>query len=137
MLVSLSPGAVAPQRGSPGAAGYDLCALQGGCVPARGQLLVSTGVGLALPAGRMGEIRSRSGLAVRDGVVAFHGVIDEDFRGEVKVLLISNSNLDFAFDAGTRIAQLVVVPVDHPEVVMADKLPETVRGAGAFGSTGV
>ena len=137
MLVSLSPGAAAPQRGSPGAAGYDLCALQGGVVPARGQLLVSTGVSLALPAGRMGEIRSRSGLAVREGVVAFAGVIDEDFRGEVKVLLLNNSDLDFAFDTGARIAQLVIVCVEHPEVVMTDRLPETVRGVGAFGSTGM
>ncbi|NBC18261.1 MAG: dUTP diphosphatase [Bacteroidetes bacterium] len=100
--------------------------------------LVDTGLQIALPAGHEGQVRPRSGLAMRHGVTVLNspGTIDADYRGEVKVLLINHGPEPFTIERGERIAQLVVAPHAHVEWAVRDALEETVRGPGGFGSTG-
>lgn len=130
----------APRRQTIGAAGYDLCAAEAAVLMPYERRLIGTGFAWAIPDFYVGLIRPRSGLALRDGAHVMAGVIDADFRGEVKVLLI---NMDQAkplhIEAGERIAQMIVVPIwgdtkGEPPVV--DHLPDTYRGGGGFGSTG-
>lgn len=137
LLVALSRDSQPPSRGSERAAGYDLRAVADVVVPPWERVLVPTGLKIALPPDTMGEIRSRSGLASKSGIFAFHGLLDEDYRGEVHVLLISMTGQPFEVKKGDRIAQLVVVPVVHPSVEVVETLPASARGEGGFGSTGL
>ena len=99
---------------------------------------VPTGLAFALPAGFEGQVRPRSGLALKAGVTCLNtpGTIDADYRGEVKVILINLGEADFAIRRGDRIAQLVVAPVIQAGWREVDSLEVTARGAGGFGSTG-
>ena len=100
--------------------------------------LVPTGVALELPVGFEGQVRPRSGLALRHGVTCLNtpGTIDADYRGEVKVLLVNLSSETFTVQRGERIAQLVVAQVARAELEEVDVLSQSRRGAGGFGSTG-
>ena len=100
--------------------------------------LVPTGLQVALPAGYEGQVRPRSGLAMRHGITVLNspGTIDADYRGEVKVLLVNHGSEPFAIERGERIAQLVVARHAHVTWTVDTELEETVRGAGGFGSTG-
>ncbi len=102
------------------------------------RMLVPTGLVLAIPAGFEGQIRPRSGLALRHGVTVLNapGTVDADYRGEVKVLLVNLGNDDYIVRRGERIAQLVIAPVHQVELHVAARLDETGRGSGGFGSTG-
>jgi dUTP pyrophosphatase len=136
----LDPRATVPVRAHPGDAGLDLCALDGGTLGAGERALVATGLAIALPPGHAGLVTPRSGLAVRHGVsfVNTPGLIDEGYRGELRVLLLNTDRTEtFTWAAGDRIAQLVLVAVATPPVVEADTLDETARGSGGFGSSGV
>ena len=120
------------------AAGLDLRADEA-CTLAPGERrLVPTGLALELPAGHEGQVRPRSGLAVRHGIgmVNAPGTIDQDYRGEVGVVLINLGSQPFEIRRGDRIAQLVVAPVARVEVEVVEQLSESGRGAGGFGSTG-
>jgi len=99
---------------------------------------VPTGLAFALPAGFEGQVRPRSGLAIKSGVTCLNtpGTIDADYRGEVKVILINLGEEDLVIRRGDRIAQLVVAPVVQAVWQEVDSLDETARGAGGFGSTG-
>jgi dUTP pyrophosphatase len=129
-----------PRRMTDAAAGMDLCAaldepltLQPGA-----RALVSTGIAIALPRGHEGQVRPRSGLAVRHGITVLNspGTIDEDYRGEVKVLLVNLGQEAHTVEHGERIAQLVVAPVTAVEPVEVARLDQTERGSGGFGHTG-
>jgi dUTP pyrophosphatase len=100
--------------------------------------LVPTGLVIELPEGYEAQVRPRSGLALKYGVTVLNspGTIDADYRGEVKVLLINLGSAAFPIQRGDRIAQLVISPVTHVEIVAADALGATERGKGGFGSTG-
>ena len=100
--------------------------------------LVPTGLVFELPQGYEAQIRPRSGLALREGVTVLNspGTIDADYRGEVKVILINLGGDKFVVQRGDRIAQAVIAPVTHVEVVEAGALETTERGEGGFGSTG-
>lgn len=131
-----------PAYETAGAAGLDLrAALPDG--PLRlepgERLLVPTGLVLELPSGTEGQVRPRSGLALRHGVTLLNtpGTIDADYRGEVKVILINHGRQVFTVEHGDRIAQLVVAAMVQAEIVEVAELSETTRGAGGFGSTGV
>jgi dUTP pyrophosphatase len=127
-----------PAYASDGAAGLDLRADEG-CTLAPGERrLVPTGIAIELPAGHEGQVRPRSGLAVRHGIAMLNapGTIDEDYRGEVGVILVNLGHEPFQVRRGDRIAQLVVAPVVKVEVTEADELGGTGRGGGGFGSTG-
>jgi len=100
--------------------------------------LVPTGLRVAIPAGYEGQVRPRSGLAARHGVTLLNspGTIDADYRGEVCVVLINHGREPFTVQRGDRIAQLLITPVAHAQVVIVEKLDETARGEGGFGHTG-
>jgi dUTP pyrophosphatase len=100
--------------------------------------LVDTGFAMALPAGFEAQIRPRSGLTIKYGITCLNtpGTIDADYRGEVKVILINLGEESFAINRGDRIAQMVIAPVTQATVVIVDKLDDTARGSGGFGSTG-
>ena len=132
----LIPGAQVPRKQTAGAAGVDLCVVEHITIPKGTRCLARTGIALALPTGTYGRIAPRSGLAVKHGVDVGAGVIDSDFRGEIKVLLINNGTVDLNIEPGTRVAQLLVEHLAHVTFVQSDSLPETVRNDGGFGSTG-
>jgi len=136
--------ATAPRYATEGAAGMDLsAALEAPLTIAPGEYAsVPTGMVVQLPAGHEGQVRPRSGLAVRHAVTVLNapGTIDEDYRGEVRVLLVNLGKTPYVIQPGDRIAQLVVSPVTRVEVRVAgegEELDETGRGSGGFGSTGV
>ena len=133
----LKPDATLPVLGSANAAGYDLHALVATTVPARGKVLVSTGLAFAIPVGNYGRIAPRSGLAAKHSIDVGAGVIDADYRGEVKVLLFNFSDKDFGISSGDRIAQMIIEKYSLTELVEVKDLESTERGAGGFGSTGV
>ena len=129
-----------PVYGSPDAAGADLYALTDGPVAvAPGQtVLIRTGLALAIPAGYVGLVYARSGLATRPGLAPANkvGVIDADYRGELMVSLHNHSEAYRFVEDGERIAQLVIVPYLTAQFTQADELEATQRGEGGFGSTG-
>ena len=129
-----------PAYESAGAAGMDLrAAVDSPLVLAPGaRAAVPTGLAMALPPGFEGQVRPRSGFALRDGVTTLNtpGTIDSDYRGEVKVILINHGADTVTVRRGDRIAQLVVAPVIQAVWAEVDNLDETARGAGGFGSTG-
>lgn len=140
MLVRrLDPGVPLPSRAHAGDAGLDLCAAEDVTLKPGERASVGTGIAVALPPGMVGFVVPRSGLAARQGlsVVNAPGVVDEGYRGEVRVLLV---NLDPAepveIARGDRIAQLVVQRVEAVSVREVDVLPPSARGGGGFGSTG-
>lgn len=100
---------------------------------------VATGIRIAIPEGYEGQVRPRSGLALRQGLSIPNapGTIDADYRGEVKVILVNLGASPISIAPGDRIAQLVICPVVRAELRVLDELPETVRGDGGFGSTGI
>jgi dUTP pyrophosphatase len=108
-------------------------------LPPGGRALVPTGLILEIPPGWEGQVRPRSGLALRHGigVVNAPGTIDSDYRGEVGVILINLGDQPFRLQRGDRIAQLVLAPVERVEWEEADSLEDSQRGPGGFGSTGV
>jgi dUTP pyrophosphatase len=124
---------------SEGAAGLDLAALLDSDVilPPGGRALIGTGLAIALPRAHEAQVRPRSGLALKHGVTVLNspGTIDEDYRGEVKVLLINHGAEPFTVRSGDRVAQLVIAPVVQVELVEGP-LDETGRGAGGYGHTG-
>lgn len=125
-----------PTRGSAGAAGLDLYCVERVDIPPGQQAALPTGLAVAIPRGWYGRIAPRSGLAVKHGVDVHAGVIDSDFRGEMKVALINHGPTLLEFKPGDRIAQLIVERCRMLDPVAVDELPDTPRGAGAFGSTG-
>lgn len=100
---------------------------------------IPTGIALALPVGTEAQVRPRSGLAARHGVTVLNapGTIDADYRGEVQVLLINHGKAPFVVERGQRVAQLVIASVARAEIYECAELPQTARGAGGFGSTGI
>jgi dUTP pyrophosphatase len=127
-----------PDYATAQAAGLDLLAAAAVEIAPMGRALVPTGVALELPEGFEGQVRPRSGLAVRHGVTVLNapGTIDADYRGEVQVLLINLGQQPFSVTRGMRVAQLVVAPFVRAALVETDALEATARGAGGFGSTG-
>ena len=107
-IKKLAEKALLPKKGSEYAAGYDIYALTGTVVPARGKVLVSTGIAMAIPEGNYGRIAPRSGLAAKHSIDVGAGVIDSDYRGEVKVLLFNLGETDFEVKEEDRIAQLII-----------------------------
>jgi dUTP pyrophosphatase len=134
----LRPSARVPSRASTGAAGLDLCADASLTIAPGAFALVPTGLAIALPPGTEGQVRPRSGLAAKHGVTVLNapGTIDEDYRGEVKVVLVNHGAEPFAIQPGDRIAQLVIAKVEKPDVIEVSSLDDTSRGEGGFGSTG-
>ena len=141
MRLAHGAGLPLPRTASAGSAGIDLrAAIEEPLVLEPGaRALVPTGLALELPHGFEGQVRPRSGLALRHGVTLLNspGTIDSDYRGEVQVILVNLGAEPCRFERGDRIAQLVVARVESPRVVEVERLADTDRGPGGFGSTGV
>ncbi len=127
-----------PAYAKPGDAGLDLTASEAATLEPGDRRLVSTGVAIAIPEGHAGLVLPRSGLAMHKGVTVLNapGLIDSGYRGELKVLLINHGAEAVAIERGERIAQLVIQPVARARLVEVERLPESARGEGGYGSTG-
>ena len=136
----LNPLATLPSRATPLSAGADLhaCLKEPLVLPCGGIAIIETGISVEIAPGWAGFVFGRSGLGVRHGVSPANavGVIDSDYRGEVKVGLINRGQADYIIQPGERIAQLVLLPVALAEIVETSTLSDTARGEGGFGSTG-
>lgn len=139
-IKKLNSSAILPTYGSEFAAGADLYACIEGdiSIPPHGTVLIPTGIAIELPAGYAGLIYARSGLATKKGLAPANkvGVVDPDYRGEVKVSLHNHSQIAQTVSPGERVAQLVITPYITAEFALCDELSATVRGGGGFGSTG-
>lgn len=138
---------ISPPRGEPlplpayatdGSAGLDLRADAKVALAPGERALVPTGISLAIPAGFEGQVRPRSGLALREGITCLNtpGTVDSDYRGEVSVILVNLGQKAVTVQRGDRIAQLVLASVERGELVESAALPQTGRGGGGFGHTG-
>ena len=128
-----------PSRQTTGSAGFDLASAEPDFVLAPGERrLVSTGLAIELPPGIEGQVRPRSGLALRHGITMPNapGTIDSDYRGELRVILQNSGTAPVTIARGDRIAQIVFAKYETPELVDATELEESARGGGGFGSTG-
>ncbi|RMD63678.1 MAG: dUTP diphosphatase [Alphaproteobacteria bacterium] len=130
-----------PRYATPDSAGLDLvAAITGEIVLAPGERhLIPTGIAIALPPGVEGQVRPRSGLALRHGVTVLNapGTIDADYRGEIGVILINLGRDPFTITRGMRIAQLIIAPCLRANWMPTTELPASLRSTGGFGSTGL
>jgi dUTP pyrophosphatase len=125
-----------PEYGSAGAGGADIAAGESVTLMPGQRAAVATSIHVEIPPGHVGLVWPRSGLAVRHGIDTLAGVIDSDYRGEIKVVLVNHGQEAFSIAQGDRIAQLLVQRVERARFVRRDALPSTTRGPEGFGSTG-
>lgn len=130
--------ALRPTRQSELASGFDLVASHDAVIAPSQRGLIATGICIELTKGFEGQVRSRSGLALKHGIMVLNapGTIDADYRGEIKVILANLSQEPFVIKFGMRIAQLVIAPVVLPQLILSEGLEPTKRQEGGFGSTG-
>lgn len=130
-----------PKYETNGSAGMDLvAAIEENIILKPSEIkLIKTGIAIALERGYEAQIRPRSGLALKNGITVLNtpGTIDSDYRGEICVILINHSKVDFVINKGMRIAQMIIAKHEHAEIKIVENLDETLRGSGGFGSTGV
>ncbi|NBD73671.1 dUTP diphosphatase [Patescibacteria group bacterium] len=135
-VTKLDPAATLPTYAHEGDAGADLFALEEVVIAPGERVSVRTGVALAIPPGFVGLIWDKSGLSHKHGLKTFGGVIDSSYRGEVLVGVMNLGSEPYTLAAGHKVAQLLVQEVTSARVVEVDKLDDTTRGGGGFGSTG-
>jgi dUTP pyrophosphatase len=136
IAVKVSGSGQLPEFGSGDAAGADLRAGAALTLPPGERAAVSTGIHLELPEGCVGLVWPRSGLALRHGIDTLAGVIDADYRGEIKVVLVNHGAQPFQIVPGDRIAQLLIQRVERPRLERVEQLRPSERGSGGFGSSG-
>ena len=132
----LDPEAVLPTRGSALAAGLDIYALEDLTIQPGERVRARTGLAVAIPEGYYGRLAPRSGLATQKGLDTLAGVIDADYRGEIRCLLYNAGTEPIHLPAQSKICQLLIEKIITPTAVWADEISETDRGSGGFGSTG-
>jgi len=134
----LHPAAAPPARSRAGDAGYDLRCVEPFVLRPGERALVPTGIAVAIPPGVAGLVLPRSGLAHRHGITCANspGLVDPNYRGELRVVLVNLGRDTYRGHAGDRVAQLLLVPFWAPELRLVDELPESERGESGFGSTG-
>lgn len=139
--IRLQEGAICPQYQSLGASGVDIHALIEETISLgpKQRCMVPTGISLEIPLGYEVQVRSRSGLAAKKGIMVLNspGTIDSDYRGEIKVILYNSSDEEFVVEPQMRIAQMVLCPITMMDFVEVEELEGTARSSGGFGSTGV
>lgn len=138
----LNENAIIPEYKTSGAAGFDLNVLleTEKEILKRGEIkLFKTGLAMTLPNGYEAQVRSRSGLSLKNGVIVLNapGTIDADYRGEIGIILTNCGTEDYVVENGTRIAQMVITKYEKADIEVVENLDETERGEGGFGSTGV
>lgn len=131
-----------PKKSTKGSSGFDLkmkIGMPKMIIPKGEKMLIPTGIYLEMPLGYEAQIRSRSGLAAKNGVFVLNspGTIDSDYRGEIQVILFNLGSSDFTVNEGDRIAQMVIQQIPIVELVEESEISESERGSGGFGSTGV
>lgn len=152
-IKKLHADAIVPQYAHPTDSGMDLRAIADDVILGRQNVnvfaddtsktknwkLIKTGIAIELEPHTEAQVRSRSGLALKNGISVKNspGTIDFSYRGEIGVILINDSLEDFVISKGMKIAQMVIMPVLHPEIEVVEELSTTIRSAGGFGSTGV
>ena len=135
----LNPEAILPSAAHTGDAGLDLHSTESLTIGPGERRLVKTGLAVAIPDGFCGLVLPRSGLAIKNGITVVNGpgLIDSGYRGEIGVILLNTDQHDaFAILAGDRIAQILITPFEATQPIWVDRLEETERGSGGFGSTG-
>lgn len=139
-IMKVNDKATIPHRATNGSAGMDLyaCIDEPIVIPANGRAVISTGIAISITNKYVALVYARSGLAIKHGITLSNcvGVIDSDYRGEIKVGLINQHSEDYTINPNERIAQLVISPVAQPNVIECETLDDTDRGNGGFGSTG-
>jgi len=139
-VVKNAPRAALPQYETEGSAGMDLRAFLDAdvSIPPLGRVKIPTGLKVEIPEGYEGQVRPRSGLAIKKGLTVLNspGTIDSDYRGDLDIILINLGSGDIIIKDGERIAQLIIAPVCKASIAEVKELTETARGGGGFGSTG-
>lgn len=135
MRIKLDDGAKCPKRQHSTDAGLDLYAMRDGLVRAGQSATFGTGVHVELPHNTAGVLLPKSGLMVNHDIITF-GVVDEPYRGEIKVHMFNCGSEDYSVKAGDKISQMLVLPVMYEEIEVVDELSDSDRGAAGFGSTG-
>lgn len=125
-----------PTRGSAGAAGYDLFAAEPALVEPGRHVMVETGVATQFPRDCYARVAPRSGLAAKNAIDVLAGVVDSDFTGTIKVILVNHGAAPFHVAVGDRVAQLIFERIYTPDLEVVDQVDKTDRGEGGFGSTG-
>ena len=135
----LTPDAKIPKAAKAGDVAFDLYSVIDYEIKPGARYAVPTGIAVEIPSGYEGQVRPRSGLALKEGITVLNtpGTIDSGYRGEVKTIMINHSDAPFQINKGMRISQLAIRPVPEVEFVEVDELLDTERGEGGFGSTGV
>ena len=131
----LDPGSTLPTRGSSQAAGLDIFSIEEVVIEPKQRSLVRTGLAVAIPEGYYGRVAPRSGLATQKGLDVLAGVIDSDYRGEVRCLLYNTGEEPIHLPAQSKICQLIIEKIITPAAVWVEELSNTDRGSGGFGST--
>ena len=129
--------AVVPSKGSSGSAGRDLSSIEDIVIPAGEWRAVATGLSIEIPEDYYARIAPRSGLAFKNGIFVNAGVIDSDYRGEIKVILYNAGVIDFSVKKFDRIAQMILEKIYNGDMIVIDELSGTGRGSNGFGSTGL
>ena len=131
--------AILPTYAHPEDAGMDIFSNEEKIIPSKSWALVKTGFSMELPSNYEAQVRSKSGLTLKSGLIVLNspGTIDENYRGEVGVILMNVSDNDYKVERYQKIAQMVINKVEHFKVVEVTEMSETNRGEGGFGSTGI
>ena len=132
----LHPNAVLPKYAHPGDAGMDFFALEHTSVKPGERVAVKTGVSMEIPEGYVGLLWDKSGIAFKQGFKTLGGVIDAGYRGEILISIINLSDKAYTFEAGHKVAQMLIQKIEEPEIVESQALHDSLRGEGRFGSTG-
>lgn len=135
LKIMLDAGAKVPTRAHEADAGLDIYAATDGVVPSGGSCTFDTGVHAEIPSGYVGMLKSKSGLNCKHGIVS-EGVIDAGYTGSIVVKLYNHGASPYTVKSGEKISQLVILPIITPEPEVVDRLADTERGTGGFGSTG-
>ncbi|MEK7062247.1 MAG: dUTP diphosphatase [Patescibacteria group bacterium] len=129
--------AIIPDYANKDDAGLDLYSIEELVIQPNKRAAVRTGVKMEIPDGYVGLIWDKSGLAVKNGIKTMAGVIDAGYRGEIKVVLINFGDEDYIVKKNSKIAQMLIQKIEHPEIEVVEELNESQRGANGFGSTGM
>ena len=135
-IKKVDPRAMVPSYAHPGDAGMDLFALMNTTIKPGERTAVRTGVSMEIPDGCVGLIWDKSGIAIKEGLKTLGGVVDAGYRGEVLVGVINLSDKPYTFEAGHKVAQMLIQKVESLPIQEVDELTDTSRGKGGFGSTG-
>lgn len=134
-IIKFHPDAIIPTYAHNNDAGCDFTTPESITVPARGRIMIPTGIGMAIPDGYMLRISDKSGLASK-GLHTMGGIVDAGYRGEINVIIYNTTDTDYIFEAGNKIAQGIIQPIVHGELELVSELDDSLRGDNGFGSTG-